>query len=154
MSRKSNTTEATLQAKRISSNCIGARVRILNRAISRIYDDQIRPYGIKFSQMNILTVITLHGPIQQKEVVKILSLEKSTLSRNIALMESKGWLKSQSGERNNHLLEVTPKGQELLVSAAPAWAKAQEQVTALLGVETATDLRQAADRFQTENSRN
>lgn len=151
MSKKDITNEATRYAQLIASDCIGARVRILNRAISRIYDNQIHPHGIKFSQMNILTVVTLRGPIQQKEVGKILSLEKSTLSRNIALMESNGWLQSQSGEGNNRFLGVTPKGRELLVSAAPAWSQAQKQVTALLGAETADELRQAADRLQSED---
>ncbi len=153
MSKNNPANESAQYARQIASDCIGARVRVLNRAISRIYDDQIRPHGIKFSQMNILTVVTLHGPIQQKQVGRMLSLEKSTLSRNIALMESKGWLRSQSGEGNNRFLVVTQKGQDLLVKAAPAWAKAQEQVTILLGADTAAELRQAADRFQADESR-
>ena len=144
--------EATQYAQLIATDCIGARVRILNRAISRIYDDMIRPHGIKFSQMNILTVVTLRGPIQQKEIGQILSLEKSTLSRNVALMETKGWLKIQAGEGNNRFLVVTPKGQDLLVSAAPDWAKAQEQVTTILGAQTAAELRQAADRIRDKES--
>lgn len=144
--------EATQYAQLIASDCIGARVRILNRAISRIYDDMIRPHGIKFSQMNILTVVTLRGPIQQKEIGQILSLEKSTLSRNLRLMETKGWLKSQTGEGNNRFLVVTPMGRDLLVSAAPDWAKAQEQVTTILGAQTAAELRQAADRLRNKES--
>jgi len=148
MSKKTDTQEATQVAQVIASDCIGARVRLLSRAISRIYDDMIRPHGIKFSQLNILTVVTLRGPIQQMEVGRILSLEKSTLSRNVTLMESKGWLQSQSGEGKNRFLGVTPKGRELLVNAAPAWAKAQAQVTAMLGTQTAVELRQAADQLQ------
>lgn len=148
MSKKTDTQEATQVAQVIASDCIGARVRLLSRAISRIYDDMIRPHGIKFSQLNILTVVTLRGPIQQMEVGRILSLEKSTLSRNVTLMESKGWLQSQSGEGKNRFLGVTPKGRELLVNAAPDWAKAQAQVTAMLGTQTAVELRQAADQLQ------
>src|SRR5262245_22309850 len=41
---------------RIASGCIASRVRILNRAISAIYDDALRPSGLKVSQMNILVV--------------------------------------------------------------------------------------------------
>ncbi|MEM9217259.1 MAG: MarR family winged helix-turn-helix transcriptional regulator [Cyanobacteria bacterium P01_F01_bin.150] len=148
MSRKTDSQKATQVAQLIASDCIGARVRILSRAISRIYDDMIRPHGIKFSQMNILTVVTLHGPIQQADVGRMLSLEKSTLSRNVTLMESKGWLQHQSGEGKNRFLMVTPEGRELLVSAAPDWAKAQERVTAILGEQTAVALRQAADHLQ------
>ena len=148
MSRKFGHQEAAQVAQLIASDCIGARVRILNRAVSRIYDDMIRPHGIKFSQLNILTVVTLHGPIQQIEVGHILSLEKSTLSRNVTLMEAKGWLQCQSGEGRNRFLVVTPKGRELLVNAAPDWATAQDRVAAMLGEQTAVELRQAADQLQ------
>ena len=148
MSQENAPQEAAKVAQVIASDCIGARVRILNRAVSRIYDDMIRPHGIKFSQLNILTVVTSHGPIQQMEVGHILSLEKSTLSRNVTLMEAKGWLQSQAGEGRNRLLVVTPKGRELLVNAAPDWATAQERVAAMLGAQTAVELRQAADQLQ------
>jgi DNA-binding MarR family transcriptional regulator len=148
MSKVSGSQEATQAAQLIASDCIGARVRILSRAISRIYDDMIRPHGIKFSQLNILTLVTLHGPIQQMDVGRILSLEKSTLSRNVTLMETKGWLQSQSGEGKNRFLVVTQKGRELLVNAAPDWATAQDRVAAILGEQTAVELRQAADQLQ------
>jgi DNA-binding MarR family transcriptional regulator len=152
MSLKSDPQEAAQFARLIASDCIGARVRILSRAISRIYDDMIRPHGIKFSQLNILTVVTLHGPIQQIEVGRMLSLEKSTLSRNVTLMEAKGWLQSQPSEGKSRFLVVMPKGRELLVNAAPDWAKAQEQVTAILGAQTAVELRQAVDQLQNQEA--
>ena len=121
---------------------------MLNRVVSRVYDEMIRPHGIKFSQMNILTVVTLRGPIQPSEVGLVLSLEKSTLSRNVQLMEDNGWIESQSGESgNSHLLRVTRKGRQLLEKAAPDWQSAQEQVCELLGVKTATAIRKTMDRL-------
>ncbi len=148
MSKENKPQEAAQAAQVIASDCIGARVRILSRAISRIYDDVIRPHGIKFSQLNILTVVTVHGPIQQMDVGRMLSLEKSTLSRNVTLMETNGWLQSQSEQGKNRILAVTPKGRELLLNAAPDWATAQDRVTAILGEQTAVGLRQAADQLQ------
>ena len=132
-------------AQTIASDCIGARTRILNRAISRLYDEAIRPHGLKFSQMNILTVVTVHEPIQQIDVRRILSLEKSTLSRNVALMEAKGWIQSSPGEGKNRLLQATPLGHQLLVEAAPDWQRAQEQAVAILGKRTAAEIVQAAE---------
>ncbi|MEM7770660.1 MAG: MarR family transcriptional regulator [Cyanobacteria bacterium P01_A01_bin.37] len=144
--------EVTLIANIIASDCVGARIRILNRAISRIYDEAVRPHNIKFSQLNMLTVITLHEPIQQGDVGRILSLEKSTLSRNVSLMEAKGWIQSLPGDGNNRLLSVTSKGQQLLKDAASDWLKAQEHVTAMLGEQTTIEIRQAANRIWQESS--
>ena len=133
-------------AREIARECVGARVRMLNRLVSRIYDEQIRPHGLKFSQMNILTVVTLHGPVQPVEVARILSLEKSTLSRNVSLMEANGWLETLPGRGNAQLLRVTAEGRRLLKKAAPGWRRAQKRVVSLLGGRTATAVRRAMDR--------
>lgn len=145
--------EAARIAQSIASQCVGARIRMLNRTVSRIYDAMIRPHGIKFSQMNILTVVTLHGPIQPVEVGRRLSLEKSTLSRNVALMEAKGWIRSAAGQGRSRLLSVTPQGRRLLKKAEPDWRRAQQQVTQLLGEGTAAELVQAAERIWEEPSK-
>ena len=147
MTEGNNAAKASRIAQTIASDCVGARIRMLNRAISRIYDEEVRSHGIRFSQMNILTVVTLHGPIRPVDVGRLLSLEKSTLSRNVGLMEAKGWLASRSGEGNSRLLEVTARGRRLLKGAEPAWRAAQARVTALLGEAASAELRRAADRI-------
>ena len=132
---------------------MGARVRLLNRAVTRIYDDHLRPHGIKFSQMNILTTVSLREPIQPIEVARILSMEKSTLSRNVKVMEENDWLRSVAGETGNtRLLEMTREGRRALASAAPAWRAAQQQVISLLGERTAGAVRGAADRLRSPES--
>jgi hypothetical protein len=80
--------ETRATAQRIARECVGARIRMLNRKISRIYDEAVRPHGIKFSQMNILTMVALNEPVAPVDLVRVLELEKSTLSRNVALMEA------------------------------------------------------------------
>ena len=145
MSTVNSSADVSQVAQAIASDCIGARTRILNRAISRLYDEAVRPHGLKFSQMNILTVVTVHEPIQQIDVRRILSLEKSTLSRNVALMEAKGWIESLPGEGKNRLLQTTPVGRQLLLDAAPDWQRAQERVVSMLGKRTAAEIMQAAE---------
>lgn len=151
MDRQAASSSAIQTAADIATDCIGARIRMLNRTISRIYDEEIRGHGIKFSQMNILTMVTLHGPVQQLEIARLLSLEKSTLSRNVALMEANGWIEVLPGHGNSRLLQVTVLGRRLLEKAAPGWRAAQARVEALLGTETATAVGRAADRIWAES---
>ena len=131
----------------IASDCLGARMRILSRMASRVYDEMIRPHGVKFSQMNILTVVALHEPIAPVQVGRMLELEKSTLSRNAALMQASGWIEILAGEGNGQLLRATRDGRRLLEEAAPSWRAAQEQVESLLGKQTAAQIHRAADRL-------
>lgn len=133
-------------AQRIADECIGVRVRMLNRIVTRVYDDLLRPHGVRFSQMNILTVISMHGEIQPAEIGKILSLEKSTLSRNLKLMEDNGWIvNSPAVTGYGHLLRLSTKGRKLYRKASAAWDQAQAQLESLLGSQTTTAIRLAVD---------
>lgn len=140
--------EAIQIAQEIAGSCIGVRVRMLNRAMSRIYDDRLRPHGIKFSQMNVLTAVALLGPVQPIEVARTLSMEKSTLSRNVRVLESNGWIVSRAGETGNtQRLSITARGRRLLEEAAPAWRNAQSDAIEMLGERTVNALHNAADRL-------
>ncbi len=147
--RNESNVDALWTAQRMTSECVGARVRTLNRVITRIYDKHLRELGLKFSQMNILTSVTLRGPISPGRVAQILGIEKSTLSRNVRILESNGWIESRPGEVGNSLLlSATPKGRRLLQKASPSWREAQEEVTSLLGDRTTAAIRRGFDRVQ------
>ena len=41
----------------MSRECLVVRLRLLNRVVTNIYDDALRPWGVKASQLNILVVM-------------------------------------------------------------------------------------------------
>ena len=128
---------------------IGARVRMLNRLVSRIYDDELREHGIRFSQLNILTIIAMKGPIERSEVGRILAIEKSTLSRNVRLMEENGWLTTASTDRSHaQPLILTRDGKQLYQRASASWTAAQKKVKTLLGAQAASGVHDAVNRAQ------
>ena len=54
---------AASAADRIGSECLAVRIRLLNRTITGIYDDALRPLGVTAGQLNALVVVTKHGPL-------------------------------------------------------------------------------------------
>ena len=46
----------------IVRDCIAVRLRLLNRVVTNLYDDALRPLGLKTSQLNILTSTAKLGP--------------------------------------------------------------------------------------------
>jgi DNA-binding MarR family transcriptional regulator len=76
----------------IARTCIAVRLRMLNRVVTSLYDDALRPLGLKVSQLNILVVTAKLGRAQPATIRDILQLETSTLSRNVERMRAKGWL--------------------------------------------------------------
>src|SRR5262252_4799676 len=118
----------------IARECIAVRLRLLNRVVTNLYDDALRPLGLKVSQLNILVVAAKLGLAQPAKVCDILQLDASTLSRNVDRMEAKGWLEVVPGkDARTQPFRLTNQGKRLLERAVPAWEKAQAQAAELLG---------------------
>src|SRR5688572_20703487 len=93
---------ASKQVDRIAATCIAVRLRLLNRVVTNIYDDALRPLGLKVSQLNILIVTAKLGLARPAQVCDILQLDASTLSRNVKRMMARGkqWLEVVPGEED------------------------------------------------------
>jgi DNA-binding MarR family transcriptional regulator len=134
MSDKSNQVINTIARK-----CIAARLRLVNRVITGLYDNAFRPLGVKASQFNILIVAGKLGLARPAEVCAILRLDTSTLSRNVERMRAQGWLEVVSSEdAREQPFCLTTQGKQLLEKAAPAWKHAQQEAERLLGEDGMT----------------
>jgi len=118
----------------IAGTCIAVRMRLLNRVVTNLYDDALRPLGLKISQLNVLVATAKLGLAQPAKVCDILQLDTSTLSRNVERMRARGWLEVVPGEdARTQPFRLTAQGKKLLARAVPAWEQAQQQAEELLG---------------------
>ena len=121
-------------ADAIAKSCVAVRLRLLNRVITNLFDDVLRPLGLKVSQLNVLVVTAKLGLAQPAKVCDLLQLDPSTLSRNVERMRAKGWLEVVPGEdARTQPFRLTTQGKRLLERAVPAWEQAQQQAGELLG---------------------
>lgn len=131
----------------IAKNCIAGRLRLVNRVVTNLYDDALRPFGLKISQGNILIFTGKMGVAHPVQVSEMLQLDISTLSRNVELMRKNGWLELVPGEDGrSRPFRLTEKGKRLIEKAIPAWEKAQAEARELLGDDFVASLRKAAKR--------
>jgi DNA-binding MarR family transcriptional regulator len=92
-----------------------------------MYEELLRPHGLRATQFSILASLALKGPTPIGELAEVLGLERTTLTRSAALLERNGWVRSlRVGDAREHPLEVTPEGRNKLEAALPAWRAAQE----------------------------
>ncbi len=132
----------------ISRTCIAVRLRLLNRVVTNLYDNALRPLGLKVSQLNILIVAARLGLARPAQVCEILQLDTSTLSRNVERMRVHGWLEVVPEEdARAQPFRLTPEGMRLIEKAVPAWEKAQRQASELLGEAGIVLLDRAARRL-------
>lgn len=106
-------------------HCLAARRRA--RAITRLYEERLRPHGLRATQFSILAALALKGPTPVGELAEVLGLERTSLTRSAALLERYDWIGSgPSPDARARPLRLTPKGREKLEAAFPAWKEAQE----------------------------
>src|SRR5215831_5355622 len=133
---------------KVAGECVAVRLRMLNRVITNIYDDALRPLDLKVSQMNVLVAAAKMGTARPVEVCEQLHLDVSTLSRNVERMKARGWLQVVPDEDGrSQPFRLTPQGRKLLEKAIPAWSDAQQLVKQVLGDEIVNQLNRAVKRI-------
>jgi DNA-binding MarR family transcriptional regulator len=129
----------------IASECLAQRVLLVNRTITGLYNDALRPLGMTVTQLTFLVIVARRGPVSPGEVAKRLNMDKSTLSRNVRLMEDHGWLSVSPDQGRSQLLTIESRGRKLIEKALPLWQGAQERARELLGERGARSIYTTAD---------
>jgi DNA-binding MarR family transcriptional regulator len=110
--------------------CHCLAVRRAARAITRLYDERLRPHGLRATQFSILAGLALAGPRPIGELADLLGLEHTTLTRSAARLERDGWIAdARSSDARKRLLNLTPAGRRKLESAFSAWKEVQDFIS-------------------------
>lgn len=119
----------------ISSSCLLSASRRLSRVVTGLYEEELRPHGIKASQFNLLVVVAKAGPVRRADVGRHADIDPSTLSRNLAVMIANGWIEEvvAGDDGRGNPLHVTAEGRRLIESLEPGWRRAQKRARQLLG---------------------
>lgn len=108
-------------------HCLAARRKA--RMITRLFEEKLRPHGLRATQFSVLASLALRGPTPISELADVLGLERTTLTRSAALLERKGWVgAAQPEDARERPLRLTPAGRRRLEEAFPAWKEAQDLI--------------------------
>jgi DNA-binding MarR family transcriptional regulator len=133
-------------ASSIDEECFCSPLRVLHRAVSGIYEDAFRPYGVTAAQFTLLVnVARLGAEANAPALARALYLDRSTLSRDLSRMETNGWLaRSYGKDKRSPKLRLSPTGAALLSVLERAWASAQAEAEEMLGEKLASQLKHSA----------
>jgi DNA-binding MarR family transcriptional regulator len=137
----------------IACHCLMGRARLLARIVTGIYEEQLRPFGLKAPQLNLLVVVAQKGPVRRVEIGRLIHLDTSTLTRNLQVMLANGWIEEarDHSDARGLPLQITTGGEALLADVAPAWRKAQRKAGELLGEQATSVLMDASNALLREN---
>lgn len=132
----------------MADQCLCFRARRVSRALTRMYDESLRPLGIQATQLTLLNAIALSGEAgsPMSDTAELLAMDGTTLSRNLQPLEKAGLVRvgRDPADRRVRIALLTPAGRRLIQQALPLWKRAHRQVVAALGPSEARELR---DRF-------
>jgi DNA-binding MarR family transcriptional regulator len=114
--------------------CTCFNLRKAARRVTSIYDAALKPSGLKVTQMTLLTAVRVLEPVTIKRLAKAIVMDRTTLSRNVALLIKKGMIDAEPGDDlRTRKLTLTGRGHSSLLIAFPLWQKAQAAIISALG---------------------
>jgi DNA-binding MarR family transcriptional regulator len=130
--------------------CLCGNFRRASRALTQLYDDALRPTGLRATQFTILQVLSRAGELSQGELGQILAMDSTTLTRTLRIMGREKWIAERRGDdRRERWLRLAKAGHEQLNRALPRWEKVQAQIERQLGTKRWRDLHQLANEVTT-----
>jgi DNA-binding MarR family transcriptional regulator len=130
------------------------RARLLSKAITAIYDDELRPLEISSAQFALLSAICRIEPVTRAEIARLQHLNRSTLTRDLKAILSEGWIEEvrENADGRSRPIALTRLGRELILNAQPAWRAAQAHAEALLGKDSMIAIVSIADRIMDQQT--
>ena len=110
------------------SGCISRKMMMCNRIVANVFRKYLSPFKVTDSQLSILFILAKGTDINQKKLADFLSLEKSSVNRNLKRLLSNKLITYSSGTT----LALTKEGKSFLEKVIPQWNKAMAEIKSIL----------------------
>src|ERR1700737_580246 len=112
----------------IGKTCACLHTRMTARAVTRAYDEALRPIGLKITQFALLASIDMGISGSISDLAERLAFERTTLTRNLQLLKENGLIVPRFGTHRSVAYALTAKGRKAIARATPLWEKAQARI--------------------------
>jgi DNA-binding MarR family transcriptional regulator len=117
--------------------------RRTSRALTQLYEDALRPLGLRATQLTILQVLSRAREVSHGQLGEMLTMDSTSLTRTLAIMRREGWIAERRGEdRRERWLRLASAGKRQLRRALPVWEKIQSRLQRKLGKQAWNNLLQ------------
>ncbi|MCE9597944.1 MAG: MarR family transcriptional regulator [Spirochaetia bacterium] len=138
--------------KRAGISCVNFNLKRASRLSARFFDTALRPVGITSVQLSVLIALGFYNQCSMSELAEQTSMERTTLTRNLSLLERDGLVcPVNCNDKRKHLVELTSAGEKILKKAMPIWEEAQNQMLKMLGEEEWAQARRVLGKVSESN---
>ena len=130
--------------------CMCGNFRRSSRVLTQLYDDALRPLGLRATQFSVLQALSLAGELTQSQLGEILAIDSTTLTRTLKIMSRRRWVAERPGEdRRERWLRLAKAGDAQLNRVLPAWQRVQSHLRHQLGAEVWNNLLHLTQQITT-----
>lgn len=125
---------------------------VANALASQIFVRELIRAGYPFTQVGMLTLIGIHGPITPSGLEAETGIPKTTLRGRLQSLIVSGYVRRlpNPDDRRSHFLQITPEGEAFLGEMEPIVAAAEKAIEDELGVPI-EDYREPLERLRKAN---
>lgn len=125
----------------IARSCVVLHVRMTARAVTRAYDEAMRPSGLKITQFVLLSALSTGAWRSVTELADRFALERTSLTRNLQLLAAEKLIEPVDCKGRALTYAVTEKGRAAIEAAIPYWRAVQDRIEGGLGQERWSETR-------------
>jgi DNA-binding MarR family transcriptional regulator len=124
-----------------SPACLCIAMRQTSRRVTALYDEALAPAGINVAQFSLLRKLRRHGPQSLSALAERVELDRSTLGRNLRVLEKLDLVTLGPGEdQRESVAALTSSGRMTLSAGDPLWDGAQARIAGKIGAEGVAQL--------------
>ena len=113
----------------MASGCACRSLRRSARAVTRLYDEILRPSGLRITQFTLLVAVAIGEPVPITRLADALDLDRTTLARDLKPLTEQGLVEIAAGEdRRMRKVRLTRLGRQAIERAYPLWQQAQARI--------------------------
>ena len=118
-----------------TDDCLCTALRRAALASTALYDEALAPTGLKVTMYRLLKKAAEGEPPSISELARRMGLDRSTLGRNVRVLEREGLvvLRPANADGRERTVALTAGGRSALEAAVPLWRRAQRDMRARIG---------------------
>ena len=125
--------------------CHCFRLRRAGNKLTERYNAHLAECGLTATRFALLSNIDQNQPISTSRLAEMMSLDRTTLVRNLKSLEKAGYISFSNGKGRERPVSLTEKGKEIQTQGLICWEKAQKELEDALGSERLELFREITD---------
>jgi DNA-binding MarR family transcriptional regulator len=113
----------------VAADCACKSLRRTARAVTQLYDETLRPSGLRVTQFTLLVAVAVSEPVPITRLADALALDRTTLARDLRPLTERGLVEVAAGDdRRMRVVRLTRQGRDAIARAYPLWEQAQARM--------------------------